>query len=496
MDANFSRKSGKDTPSLARLKARLEVVTEAVGEASGEWTDRNTLHRLSRPRKSSFVVEKIDYHPTDDECASADRSASSQRQKGNRLLNATQHTPRLAREKGLTLKDSGPATGLREMFGHKYSLPEHMSGAFRTPHKAETSLLDASAFLSPLSPRVPSDSGKQTSGFFSVRKKTAPAVREHIKVSINTTDCDRHQYQIELPGGTGMHSQWVMGTASKEARDTATTAAGGPTPTNSGGKIKIVNNIFQNTILQGVPALHKPAPHQSGPSTNAPSSKPKPKTRDPRVDTQPSPAPPKSSSKRKMNLSLDHRESKKSAAGSQMWGMLGSGLVSPKHKPDLRHFSFSGTQHSRPDVGVLSSQHTATFGGDSVRRTKRETDKPVPILDESQLMRTNGSRQREGVPNEASSCFTKRSVTSQSAGGVLLTANEAAHFEKLKKFHNRLSKLMRDTGVDGQPNEPHADDVEKPVGLGESWRFIKKVVVGYVEAKNQLRELQKGEGRK
>lgn len=438
------RKSGKDPTSLTRLKARLEVVTESVGEASGEWTDRAGLARLSGPRKSSFVVEKIDYHPTDDDGSSADRSASASRPAPHRrLLNSP--SPLFAA--------LGPSDG-------------RLANAFTTPHKRDVLPVDGTF----LSPREGSGEGK--SGFFSVRKKTAPVVRERIQLRIDSAGSQRHEYHIELPGeGLG---PWVVSSGGKEARDTATTAAGGPTPTNSGGKIRIVNNIFQNTILQGV-GKNQPTSVLCEPpaqvATHRPKSRPKPDTAGPGA------GPAKTSAKRKMNLSVDHRDCKPVAqplhtgATGRLGGpgLLDAGFVSPKHKPDAKHFSFSGSTAS-------AVHHTASFG------------RPKPDKPDEALHKTTGSRTKE---TETSGCFSRRSGHSAAGGAVLLSGAESAQFEKMKKFHSRLTKLMRDTGVD-----EGARDAE--VGLGEAWRFVKKVVVGYVDAKTQLKQLQKvvGEAKK
>lgn len=442
------RKSGKDPTSLTRLKARLEVVTESVGEASGEWTDRAGLARLPGPRKSSFVVEKIDYHPTDDDGSSADRSASASRPAPHRrLLNSP--PPLFAA--------LGPSDG-------------RSANAFTTPHKRDVLPVDA-AFLSP---REGSGGGK--SGFFSVRKKTAPVVRERIQLRIDSAGSQRHEYHIELPGEA--LGPWVVSSGGKEARDTATTAAGGPTPTNSGGKIRIVNNIFQNTILQGV-GKSQPTSVLCEPPAQVATHRPKSR---PKLDTT-GPIAAKSSAKRKMNLSVDHRDCKPvhqplhtgtTAGRVDRPGLVDAGFVSPKHKADAKLFSFSGCT-------VPTTHHTASFG-----RRKGDKARPLSDVDES-LLKTTASRPKEV---ETSGCFSRRSAHSAAGGAVLLSGVELAQYEKMKKFHSRLTKLMRDTGVEEGAGEE--------VGLGEAWRFVKKVVVGYVDAKTQLKQLQKcmGEAKK
>ena len=101
------------------------------------------------------------------------------------------------------------------------------------------------------SPRERSEGGVGAkSGFFSVRKKTAPTVSKHIKLRIDAADGDR-ELRIELPSEAGL-GPWVVSSGAKEVRDTATTAAGGPTPTNSGGKIRIVNNILHTRAVCGL----------------------------------------------------------------------------------------------------------------------------------------------------------------------------------------------------------------------------------------------------
>lgn len=437
------RKSGKDIASLTRLKARLEVVTESVGEASGEWTERAALARMSGPRKSSFIVEKIDYHPTDDDVSSRERSGSGSRPAAQRrLLNSP--PPQFPKQKP--------------------PLADPLFASFATPQKRDVFVVDG-AFASP---RERSEGGVGAkSGFFSVRKKTAPTVSKHIKLRIDAADGDR-ELRIELPSEAGL-GPWVVSSGAKEVRDTATTAAGGPTPTNSGGKIRIVNNIFQNTILQGVgksqpsgllsetdPLVQGP-PHLQQAATHRPKSRVKPDTAGPTI---------KSSGKRKMNLSVDHRDCKPTAneykhhhqqqsyhqqqpQHKTQPTVVTTGFVSPKHKGDAKLFSFSG--------------------------------RPVSAIDES-LHKTNGSRNKE---HETSTCFSRRS--GHSGAAVVLSAAEATQFEKMKKFHSRLTKLMRDTGVDEGAGQ-------EEVGLGEAWRFVKKVVVGYVDAKTQLKLLQGGGG--
>ena len=276
-----------------RVRPTLETVAEMSNEISAECTERLVQSRGSANLRQSspFIVEKIEFDL--EEPADQSRVES------------------MANE-GFKLPPSFMKFKMPKKREHKYSIIEKSlvdaesetkfpAQSYRTPMKPEKK----DSFLSPKE----GSSGKN--GFFSMRKKAG-----------------NKQDTLELSNGTHIGIQ-------------------GPSSANS--KIKIVNNIFQNTFLQ-----NPPKPDTSNTS--------KRKIKDVKFEEKS-----KAAIRRKGNCSLEIKDT------SKMTNRV-STLLSPQHNQS-KAFSFhlgnmKMTPSSNPKAPLSKTTKRSSILEDSVTSTR------------------------------------------------------------------------------------------------------------------------------
>lgn len=331
----------------SRVRHQLETVAEMPNEASGECTERLVQSRGSANLRQSspFVVEKIELD-----------------------LDEIQEEVSFAR--GLPPK--GASTFKSEVagsFSHKKS-PEIVLDKSVLDSDADTKF-PAQSYRTPIKPEnsrsffSPSQASNAKHGFFSMRKKT---------------------------GG--------------KTSDSGQSSAGGPTvidANSSNNKIKIVNNIFQNTFLQNYVK---------------PEAQTKRKITEVKFDSKS-----KGAIRKKVNCSLDIKENK---TARPIVGQLSPQQISGKR------FSF----HIPAGAGLT------------------QTPKPKNVS-------------------------TLRQSTLEESGMSSRVPDHDRKYRQMVKFHEKLSALIQD--VEGGAGE---------VDLKTSWRFVKSMVQGYVEARQKIKKLE------
>ena len=350
MAGNLPQDSKSHFTARSRGRTLLETVAEMPNEGSGECTERLVQSRGSANirQSSPFVVEKIEFNLDE---IKEDHSRTEEHQ---------QDEPRLQSKYG----DQDNHRKHREAILDKMIFDSDAETKFpaysyRTPAKPE----NQKSLFSPSS----GSNGKQ--GFFSLRKKSA----------IKQSD------SVHLSGGNPPVLE----------------------SNPASNKIKIVNNIFQNTFLQ----------NYSKPSE----SKTKRKINEVKFENKS-----KGAIRKKNNSSMDVKDSSKMSKQT-------AGLLSPQPMSDKR-FSFhipSGVLQlpSRPKNHVSLLHRQSTILEESVTSAK--------VLDQDKK------------------------------------------YKQMIKFHEKLTGLIRE--VEGGSGE---------IDLKTSWRFVKNVVQGYVEARQKIKKLE------
>lgn len=202
--------------------------------------------------------------------------------------------------------------------------------------------------------------------------------------------------------------------------------------TANNGKIKIVNNIFQNTFLQ----------HVVNPNDKQDSSKKK--VKEVKVDEKAHGA-----VKRKINMSMEVKDVKPHKAHHSV--LLSSSRKTGKRMSHSRDFENLGlvTPTSKVQTMEDSLSNKLTFG--------------MP------------------TPSEASSTLGGKS---QKKSLLKATVEVDAHeYDQMKKFHTKLGKLMKELGVEDEGSDSEMD-------YKKQWWFVREMANGYFEAKQKIRKLE------
>jgi hypothetical protein len=194
-------------------------------------------------------------------------------------------------------------------------------------------------------------------------------------------------------------------------------------------KIKIVNNIFQNTFLQKV--VKKPEGNERGAGEMEFFKK---------ASNQ--------AGKKQSNLSLEISHSIVTSNQGSNVKQSGALFLSPKAKGVLKEQSFTSPKRA---MEVQMSKATTK---ESASDVKKELFKS---FDSSQ------KRPREG----------------QSVGKGALK-----ELKQFKEFHQKLNELILDLG------QKEYIDTNDEMNLKQSWRFVKDLVQGYVQAKEKIQALE------
>lgn len=192
-------------------------------------------------------------------------------------------------------------------------------------------------------------------------------------------------------------------------------------------KIKIVNNIFQNTFLQKV--VKKQDGHELATGDKDFFRK---------LPNQ---------TKKQTNLSLEISHSIMTGNNGSNPKQNGSLFLSPKAKPGLKEQSFTSPK-KQMDVQMSKATTTESSG------VKKELFKS---FDSSQ------KRERDG----------------QSVG-----KRAGRELKQFKEFHQKLNELILDLG------QKEYIDTNDEMNLKQSWRFVKDLVQGYVQAKEKIQALE------
>jgi hypothetical protein len=363
-----SNSTGKDEPhdkrpkeGHQRHKVKLETVVERSNEISCEYTDRIGPGAEARKtrRSSPFVVEKFDLDLDVDD-EPEEEGGRSAGARGPLRLNMGQ-----AEKEKLSSRLAGLDIDLE---------PKLPASSYRTPAKKERQ--DQSASFAD-----PSNSLK--SGFFSVRKRSSKPE------------------SIDIRGGA-VHFP-----------------AGAP----SSAKIKIVNNIFQNTYLQSVV---------------------KPELQD----------------AFKKKLLKDVKTEEKACRLARKRGNASMEIKeTPKAKRPAPNLLCSPNSPKNNPCLLLQPQAPAKPPNES------GTPKAVDDLATHRLI------------------FGSFDACKKPQLGLLPSASDLQQLAQYRKFHAKVTGLMKDLGR--EPTSTAEEDT-----LKQSWRFIKDIVEGYVEAKKKINKLE------
>lgn len=367
-----SNSTGKEEPLLSRPKeghqrhkAKLETVVERSNEISCEHTDRIAPGAEARKtrRSSPFVVEKFDLDLDLDDEAEEEEV----RGVGRTLF-------------GLQVPQSEKEKLASRLLGLDFELDAKLpASSYRTPAKKERQ--DPSASFA-------DHSGSLKSGFFSVRKRSGK------------------QESIDARGAAAVHF---------------------PTGAPSTAKIKIVNNIFQNTYLQ---SLHKP---------DLQDAFKKKLLKDPKTEEKPGRL-----ARKRGNASMEIKDTPKTKRPAAP--PLAT-PHSPRNHPNLL---------LQPPSGAFPTKN--------------------PIVETAS-------------PKAGDELLTQRLAFNSFDGSKkpqlaqLPTASDLQQLAQYRKFHAKLTGLMKDLGR--EPTSSAEEDT-----LKQSWRFIKDIVEGYVEAKKKINKLE------
>lgn len=365
---------------LGKFKQRLEPVVEASNEFSLEATDRlqKSMRSSHRP-PSPFIVEKFDYSLMIDEDSPRKPETST-----NDQLSTSARIKKLPsyreHQVGESTIDFNPLEFQSEA--------RMNSPLFKTPAKT---------------PKTESPSAPSKAGFFSLRKKTN---------KLEKSDNGEGNIVPTLHFPFPIHP--------------------------IGGKIKIVNNIFQNSILQNVVK---------------PSDADQKRKLSKRLDS-------KSAARRKSNISMDFRDQQLQAQPIQKPKRILNQLLSPQHKTDKdKHFSFHG----------MTSNYS------SMQKTKKESGEDGQnqcksrILDESSNTIVVNKKLQLGNIIEGSS---KRGSQ---------TELSPAQIEEMRKFHAKLNKLIKDLNCTDYLSEG------EELNLKLQWRFVKDMASKYAEVSQKYK---------
>ena len=360
-----------------RQKIKLETVVERSNEMSYENTERQGQHlQLQKTRGSSpFIVERIDYDLGLD---------TDQEMEGEKSL---RRKPKAILDLSISSSDK-ERNNQKELSDHEkdFNIP---SNTYRTPLKTEGTLSGTDSVNS------------ARNGFFSFRKKNSKA--------------DSH----DLRNGVQIGS-----------------SSSNPNGSNA-AKIKIVNNIFQNTYLQNVVKQdHKDAFKKKIIKESMLGSSSKDKK----------------TVKRKGNASMEMEDTPK-AKRAPITALLRS-PNSPKANPS----------------SLLV--HTNTIVS--------PTGKTVSINE------TSGGTARQiddFIPRRLKYSSFDSTPKNQPQFNSALPQSESQELAQYRKFHSKVLSLMKDLG-----REPTSSLEEDK--LKQSWRFIKDIVEGYVESKKKIIKLE------
>lgn len=380
--ANLGSELKRSSCLLGKLKQRLEPVVEASNEFSIEVTDRlqKSMRSSHRP-PSPFVVEKFDYSLMIDEDSPRKLELSPRE-----LLSSSVRAKNLPSYLEQNTSDNATEAYPLEL---EVEIRQNHS-IYKTPGKSTKT--ESTNIVSP---------GK--AGFFSLRKKTNKSDKSDIG-----------------EGFLGPTLNFPF-----------------PTQPNA-SKIKIVNNIFQNSILQN---MVKPSDGDKKKLSKGLESK--------------------GSVRRKSNISVDVRDQQTILQPAQKPKRVLNQLLSPQHKTDRdRFFSF---HHMAPTY--LSSHKAKKEGGEEDRNPGRsrfldESSNNTIVVNKKLLL---------GMTPEGSS---KRGSQ---------TELSPAQIEEMRKFHNKLNKLIRDLNCSEYLGE--GDDLN----LKLQWRFVKDMASKYAEASQKLK---------
>ena len=347
-----------------RHKMKLETVIERSNEISCEYTDRIAPGAESRKTRRSSPFVVEKFDLDLDVDDDPEEDGPAAKNRGQFTLNM----PLSEKEKlGCRLASLD--------FDLETKLPP---SSFRTPAKKERQDQSAS-FID--------NSNSLKSGFFSVRKRSGKPE------------------SIDIRGGA-VHFP-----------------AGAP----SSAKIKIVNNIFQNTYLQSVvkPELQDAFKKKL--------------LKDVKTEEKPSRL-----SRKRGNASMEIKETPKAKRTATNL------LVNP-HSP-------------RNNPNLLLQPQAVSFPH---KQTVPETASPKAV-DDLLTQRL---------------IFNSFDVSKKPQLVHPSTSNDLQQLAQYRRFHSKLTGLMKDLGR--EPTSSLEED-----SLKQSWRFIKDIVEGYVEAKKKINKLE------
>lgn len=461
--------------AASRQKTFLETVAERSNEMSGDYTELLQKSMKQKTKQSSpFLVEKFDYN-----LSFADEGSESRDSPAKSKTNRSQKAPLLSRtEQDDVVKNLGGEWSIHKGYEEKTKKNDFEEKSLnRNINDFELDSIPVSSYRTPVKKSKPGKSfsnqsdvllmGGAKGGFFSMRKKSQKDHTESSKIGAGTPF-------INIGSG-------------------------------SAGNVKIINNIFQNTILHS------------------------PKNEDltqKKILNLKSFERPKSTNRKKGNLSIDtqplvvksHRGPVPITPSKPSRTILfrDSPQNSPKPKlPVPTHKTTASAVSSLSQVIHSIHKNSSSLGKKVLTGmtspTSDLTTQAIPPNPNhgGASYRSNRSQLSHNSHTSQLSHKSQRSNKSQTSPNIPPSYNippsssspPFASLSQYRRFHSKLSDCMGLLGY--SPNKyntiktEHREKKEQRKREGqvrdikECWHFVKDLVENYCEARNRIEVLEK-----